>query len=133
MGCMGVMYNTDINPLLAALFAKLKNSGGAGGTSDYNDLTNKPTLNGVTIEGDKTPEDYGIESADRQEMLEQSIESYYALRRTGKIYQTKIWKFAANPTSAGEKLMDNAGLVFEPSTDVTEGQDDYLNGQNPLF
>lgn len=57
---MGVMYNTDINPLLAALFAKAKNSGGAGGTSDYNDLTNKPTLNGVEISGDKTSADYKI-------------------------------------------------------------------------
>lgn len=106
---------------------------GGGGTSNYNDLANKPTLNGVTIEGDKTSEDYGIESADRQEMLERSIENYYALRRTGKIYQTKLWKFASNPTSSGEKLLDNAGLVFEPSTDTVEGQDDYLNGQNPLF
>lgn len=130
---MGVRYNTDINPLLAALFAKLKNGGGAGGTTNYNDLQNKPTLNGVTIEGDKTSEDYGIESADRQEMLERSIENYYALRRTGKIYQTKLWKFASNQTSTGEKLLDNAGLAFEPSTDATEGQDDYLNGQNPLF
>ena len=68
-----------------------------------------------------------------QESLEKSIENYYALRRTGKVYQTKIWKFATNPTSAGEKLLDNAGLVFEPSTDTEEGQDDYLNGQNPLF
>ena len=65
--------------------------------------------------------------------LEKYIENYYALRRTGKVYQTKIWKFATNPTSAGEKLLDNAGLVFEPSTDTVEGQDDYLNGQNPLF
>lgn len=65
--------------------------------------------------------------------LEKYIENYYALRRTGKIYQTKLWKFASNPTSTGEKLLDNAGLVFEPSTDTTEGQDDYLNGQNPLF
>ena len=70
---------------------------------------------------------------DNQEMLEKSIENYYALRRTGKIYQTKLWKFASNPTSAGEKLLDNAGLVFEPSTDTEEGQDDYLNGQHPLF
>lgn len=70
---------------------------------------------------------------DNQEMLEKSIENYYALRRTGKVYQTKIWKFATNPTSTGEKLLDNAGLVFEPSTDTEEGQDDYLNGQNPLF
>lgn len=65
--------------------------------------------------------------------IEKYIENYYAFRRTGKVYQTKIWKFATNPTSAGEKLLDNAGLVFEPSTDTEEGQDDYLNGQNPLF
>ena len=68
-----------------------------------------------------------------QASLEKAIETYYALRRTGKIYQTKLWKFAANPTSTGEKLLDNAGLVFEPSTDTEEGQDDYLNGQHPLF
>ena len=106
---------------------------GGGGTSNYNDRQNKPTLNGVTIEGDKTSEDYGIESADRQEMLERSIENYYALRRTGKIYQSKLLKFASNPTISGEKLLDNAGLFFEPSTDSVSGQDDYLNGQNPLF
>ena len=68
-----------------------------------------------------------------QTALEKAIEVNYALRRTGKVYQTKLWKFAANPTSAGEKLLDNAGLVFEPSTDTEEGQDDYLDGTNPLF
>ena len=68
-----------------------------------------------------------------QTSLERAIETYYALRRTGKIYQTKLWKFASNPSSSGEKMLDNAGLVFEPSTDTEEGQDDYLNGQNPLF
>ena len=68
-----------------------------------------------------------------QTVLEKAIENYYALRRTGKVYQTKIWKFATNPTSTGEKLLDNAGLVFEPSTDTEEGRDDYLNGQHPLF
>lgn len=117
----------------AILKRQIQSGGGGAGTTNYNDLKNKPTLNGVTIEGDKTSEDYGIESADRQEMLERSIENYYALRRTGKIYQTKVWKFATNPTSAGIKQLDNAGLVFEPSTDTEEGQDDYLNGQHPLF
>lgn len=66
-------------------------------------------------------------------ILEKSIENYYALRRTGKVYQTKFWKFTENPTSAAEKLLDNAGLVFSPSTDTEEGQSDYLNGQHPLF
>ena len=63
----------------------------------------------------------------------ETIKNYYNIQRTGKIYQTKIWKFATNPTSIGEKLLDNAGLEFVPSTDTTEGKDDYLNGNHPLF
>lgn len=58
---------------------------------------------------------------------------YYNMQRTGKVYQTKIWKFATNPTSTGEKLLDNAGLEFVPSIDTVEGKDDYLNGHYPLF
>lgn len=101
--------------------------------NDYDGLTNKPSINGVTLEGNKTSEDLGIDTQDQQKRLETYIENYYAMRRTGKIYQTKIWKFATNPTSSGEKLLDNAGLVFEPSTESEEGRDDYLDGTNPLF
>lgn len=115
----------------------LRNSGGGGGggagTTNYNNLTNKPSINGITLQGDLSAEDLGLMSDNPQKQLESYIENYYALRRTGKVYQTKLWKFAYNPSSAGEKLLDNAGLVFEPSTDTEEGQDDYLNGQNPLF
>ena len=68
-----------------------------------------------------------------QTSLERAIETYYALRRTGKVYQTKLWKFLSNPSSAGEKQLDNTGLAFAPSTDVSEAEDDYLNGQNHLF
>ena len=132
--------------------------GGSGGTTNYNDLTNKPQINGVTLEGDKTGEEIGlinenqgvenagkvlgigsdgmvtpVEGAETQKQLENAIANYYAMRRTGKVYQTKLWKFATNPSPSGEKLLDNAGLVFEPSTDTEEGQDDYLNGQHPLF
>ncbi len=62
-----------------------------------------------------------------------TVKNYYNLQRTGKVYQTKIWKFATNPTSTGEKLLDNTGLEFVPSTDTTEGKDDYLNGNHPMF
>lgn len=55
------------------------------------------------------------------------LETYYNLRRTGKVYQAKVWKFAANPTSTCEKLADNAGLICEASTSTTEGRDDYAN------
>ena len=46
-----------------ALFAaKLVGSsgGGGGGTSDYTDLTNKPQINGVTLNGNKTSADLDI-------------------------------------------------------------------------
>ena len=84
---------------------------------------------GIGSDGMVTP----VEGTDTQKQLENAIANYYALRRTGKVYQTKLWKFATNPSPNGEKLLDNAGLVFKPSTDTVEGQDDYLNGQNPLF
>lgn len=35
--------------------------GGGGGTTDYNKLTNKPTINGVEVSGDKTSTDYGLQ------------------------------------------------------------------------
>ena len=115
---------------------QLRNSGGGGGgtgTTNYNDLTNKPSINGITLEGDLSAEDLGLMPDNPQERLERAIETYYALRRTGKVYQTKLWKFLSNPSSAGEKLLDNAGLAFVPATDTTETDDDYLNGQNHLF
>ena len=102
----------------------------AGKVDKYQGTSYSGKLLGIGEDGNVTPVD---PPTDPQKELESAIETYYALRRTGKVYQTKIWKFAANPTPTGEKLLDNAGLVFEPSTDTEEGQDDYLNGQNPLF
>lgn len=102
----------------------------AGKVDKYQGTSYSGKLLGVGQDGNVTPVD---PPTDPQKELESAIEAYYALRRTGKVYQTKIWKFATNPTPTGEKLLDNAGLVFEPSTDTEEGQDDYLNGQNPLF
>ena len=36
------------------------NGGGGGGTSDYSDLTNKPSINSVTLSGNKTSADLGL-------------------------------------------------------------------------
>lgn len=103
---------------------------GQPATAEFSGTPEKPVLSLGIPQGQ--PGKDGTEWTE-QELLEKNISDYYAMRRTGKVYQTRFWKFAANPTSAGEKLLDNAGLVFEPSTDTEEGQDDYLNGQNPMF
>ena len=103
---------------------------GEPATAEFSGTPEKPVLSLGIPQGQ--PGKDGTEWTE-QELLEKNISDYYAMRRTGKVYQTRFWKFAANPTSAGEKLLDNAGLVFEPSTDTEEGHDDYLNGQNPMF
>lgn len=39
-----------------------------GGTTDYEDLTNKPRINGVVLQGDKTNEELKIESISNSEL-----------------------------------------------------------------
>ena len=46
----------DLLELKAAI-----DSGGGGGTSDYNQLTNKPSINGVELDGDKDSSEIGVE------------------------------------------------------------------------
>lgn len=41
-----------------------------GGTYDYNDLYNKPKINGVTLEGDKTSEEINIKALTNLEIEE---------------------------------------------------------------
>ena len=64
--------------------------------------------------------------------LEKAIEAYYAMRRTGKIYGVKIYKFASNPTTAGVRLADAAEMTYAPSTEATAGQDDFID-KAPMF
>lgn len=63
--------------------------------------------------------------------LPTAVEAFYAVRRTGKVYQVKFPTWDTAHTVAGEKLLDNAGLVCVPSTDTVEGQDDYAD--IPMF
>ena len=44
--------------------------GGGGDTKDYNDLENKPQINGVTLAGNKTSEDLGIYSLTQQQLAD---------------------------------------------------------------
>lgn len=44
-------------------------SGGSGGTSDYSELSNKPSINSVTLSGNKTAADLGLASADIEDLI----------------------------------------------------------------
>ena len=51
-----------------------------GGTSNYNNLTNKPQINGVELVGNKTAEELGIEQGVTEEVLTQSLAAETASR-----------------------------------------------------
>ena len=55
------MINLELLNESESISLKLKENTGTG-TSDYNDLTNKPSINGVELQGALTTEDLGIES-----------------------------------------------------------------------
>lgn len=57
--------------------------------------------------------------------LEQQIAIAYATKRTGKVFHTRIYKFASNQSSKGVFMDDSVGLECVPSTDTVEGQDDF--------
>jgi hypothetical protein len=64
--------------------------------------------------------------------LEQSLAKRFAAQRNGKVFATKIYRFAFNTTSMGERLRDSVGLACEPSTDTVAGQDDFA-AASPIF
>lgn len=46
------------------------NGAGGGGTTDYTDLSNKPSVNGVTLSGNKTSADLGISGGSNENLLD---------------------------------------------------------------
>ena len=56
----GSPYDTPPQSRVEYLLLQIKNQGGGGGTNDYNDLINKPTINGTEIVGDMTSQDLGL-------------------------------------------------------------------------
>lgn len=64
--------------------------------------------------------------------LEKQIAKGYALKRNGRLFATKIWRFSNDSTSLGERLRGSIGLTCEPSTDTVAGQDDFATA-SPIF
>lgn len=57
--------------------------------------------------------------------IENALSNYFALRRNGKVYSTKIYKYETSTSPVGVKLNANENMVCQPSVGREEGQDDY--------
>lgn len=57
--------------------------------------------------------------------IENALSNYFALRRTGKVFTTKIYKYETSTSPTGVKMNANESMVAEPSVGRKEGRDDY--------
>lgn len=57
--------------------------------------------------------------------VENALSNYFALRRSGKVFTTKIYKWETSTSPVGVKMNANENMVAEPSVGRTEGRDDY--------
>lgn len=79
-------------------------TGGGGGTTDYNELENKPSLNGVTMEGDKTAEDYGL--ATKEELPKQATDTVAGI--------AKFKPIAEQGNNVPASILPNGTVVVPP-------------------
>ena len=57
--------------------------------------------------------------------VENALSNHFALRRNGKVFTTKIYKWETSTSPVGVKMNANENMVAEPSVGRTEGRDDY--------
>ena len=73
-------------------------SGGGGGTTNYNSLSNKPRVNNVTLQGNKTLSDLGIQPAGDY-ALESEIPDVSNLANKISVVQTSASTIEINPNT----------------------------------
>ena len=84
-------------------------SGGSGGTSDYSELENKPSIEGVTLSGNKTASDLGLDKA-----RELTAAQYAALSEQEKMNGTTY--FVTDGEGGGAYSIQKATLQASATT-----------------
>lgn len=96
-------------------------SSGGGGTSDYADLSNKPSINSVTLSGNKTSNDLGVASNDLGNLTDNSKVNLTNI--LSNIYKSAGYDIVGSPTivdgiASGFSLdnyVETSGSVFDLS------------------
>lgn len=100
-----------------------------GGTTNYNDLENKPQINGVTLEGNKTPQDLHITTSQLENNGDGS--SPFATQEYVNIHGGKIDVIELNG-KAQEIVNKTVNLVIDKSTVGLENVDNTSDENKPV-
>lgn len=114
--------------VLLALAAK-NSGGGSGGTSNYEDLENKPKINGETLSGNKSASDLGLATADAvQGILDgQNIDSFSDVETA---LANKVDKVGGKGLSTNDYTDADAAIVAGVTTALAGKQDALTAGAN---
>lgn len=101
--------------------------GGGGGSSDYNDLSNKPSINNVTLSGNKTASDLGLRTAAAQDAIDAAQDAEIGIVITGKRPSMAVtagqYVIVRNSTISGiADGLYTANSALSPSTDVNAAE-----------
>lgn len=114
-----------VDTIARALAIKAQQGGGSGETPDYQELTNKPSINGVTLEGNKTSADLGIETGVTEEQLTQALAQEAAARQK----QDDLLQGEISDKMAPANVKAGIGIDIEQSgLDVTVSSVIYWDG-----
>lgn len=94
-----------------------EHGGSGGGTSNYNDLSNKPVINNVILSGSKSLSDLGIASSNTVETLQNEINDI-------KLAIPKVYGFHIN---GNESSPSNAVTYISDAVGMTPAYMDYEN------
>ena len=88
----GAVYScvTGGVPTVATWQYEMTLSGGSGGTSDYPDLTNKPSINGHTLLGNQTGADLGLANSSDIPTVDQTYNATSSNAQSGKAVKQAI-------------------------------------------
>lgn len=88
--------------------------GGGGGTSDYDALTNRPQINGVTLTGNKSFEDLGLYTVTTAESATATLKNYDTTVLPGT--PTAVAVTLPTPNAGNDYLV---GLIFKAGASMT--------------
>lgn len=96
---------------------------GQGGTSDYNDLENKPTYEGITIEGDLTASGLGIATVTALESVSSDVDTLSTdvdtLETTVSGHTTSIATNTQNIQNNADNIATNTQAIQTNATNIS--------------
>lgn len=127
------------------LLGLIKKNGGQGGTSNYEDLENKPQIAGVTLSGNKSLADLGIASAQdvKKEFIGTLAEwnalttaqqkEYDTYQITDDYSEALMPNYSTTEQKTGQKWIDGKDIYFRAwdfGENVSVTSNDYYTGFN---